>query len=84
MSKEPKENSFFFVISTKVAHGEISEKSNSDSDRKVSETVKRDKMKSKKGPNKENNSKIVIFLLKNLVIRSKITTFAAEIKIRDL
>ena len=65
-------------------HGEISEKSNSDSDRKVSETVKRDKMKSKKGPNKENNSKIVIFLLKNLVIRSKITTFAAEIKIRDL
>jgi hypothetical protein len=29
---------------------------------------------------RENNSKIVIFLLKNLVIRSKITIFAAEIK----
>ena len=28
----------------------------------------------------KNNSKIVIFLLKNLDIRSKITTFAAEIK----
>ena len=33
---------------------------------------------------RENNSKIVIFLFKNLVISSKFTTFAAEINKIDV